>query len=470
MWFFHFHKRRNKQAPDQKYDVMADVVRPKGATRPSHQRADVPGADGLRRMRVDRALQAFLSAENWDATHDALKQEQQLLLTDEAITVLREFIQQVRTQDHPNAQGMAAYLDAHRLLLERARAIGVEPAWREFRALRLEGLDAANDMPTYDAETQAIIDALKRLLATENWNDTYAILVSERERLSNEIADQFLSALIQVAEQDDTPHAQEGLRYLELHRTLLRELRTLGLEAAWANFDRTRRQFETEMIQDRPPPDPDSEIATVARALRNLLSTDNWTDVRQILERDQSLLLTDTSDRLLDELLVSARRDDDPRALRGVVYLGLQRRLLRRARVVGIDQAWQEFEAALAEATGRADLPTTPLPPLDRVPAPDESAIIPRDARPVDVAEAVEAFLGAGSWERAHEILRARRRALLTDAAIAILHDKADALLQRGTGRDLYAAHLLDLQATLLRRARTVGIEQAWQEFEAERD
>jgi hypothetical protein len=470
MWFFHLPKRRSKHVPEKKYDVMAEVVRPKGATRPAHQRADGPGADVLRRMRVDRALQAFLSAENWDATHAALKQEQQLLLTDEAISVLREFIQQVRAQDHPNAQGMAAYLDAHRLLLERARAIGVEPAWREFRALRLEGADNAASMPTYDAETQAIIDALKRLLATENWNDTYTILVSERERLCTDTADQFLSALIQVAEQDDTPHAQEGLRYLQLHRTLLREMRTLGLEAAWANFDRTRRAFEAEIMQNSPPPDPDSEVATVARALRNLLATNNWAEVRQILERDQALLLSDISDRLLEELLVSARRDDDPRALRGIVYLGLQRRLLRRARVVGIDQAWREFEAAMAEATGRAELPTTPLPPLDGASAPNESAISAKDMRPADVAEAVEAFLAAPSWERAHEILRDRRRALLTDTAIAMLHDKAEALLRRGTGRDLYAAHLLDLQATLLRRARAVGIEQAWQEFEAERD
>lgn len=466
MWFFH--KRRDKFASAKKSDVQAEVVRVKGATRPSHQRPDTPSAQVLRHARIDRALQGFLSAENWEATHAALLRDQQVLLADDTLAVLREFIDQVRAQNHPNSRQMADYLEAHRILLERARVVGVEIAWNEFRALRLENEGGNAGTPMEDHETQAIIDALRRLLGTESWNDTYAVLVSERERLATDVAARFLNVLIEAAQQDGSAQAREGVRYLELHRTLLRDLRERGLEAAWERFDRLRKQLEREFAPAEPSPlangaESDRDISAVARALRMFLGVADWREARRILERDQALLLSDESDRLLSELLEDARRSSDPRAIRGVVNLGLHRRLLRHAREEGIDRAWREFEAALAEATGRADIPTTPLP----------STLFDNTAEPTDdndVSGAVEAFLSATSWDQAYVILRQRQHALLTDDAVALLHEKAEALLQRGTGRDLYAARLLDLQATLLRRARTIGIDRAWQEFEQNRD
>jgi hypothetical protein len=466
MWFFH--KRRDKFASAKKSDVQAEVVRVKGATRPSHQRPDTPSAQVMRHARIDRALQGFLSAENWEATHAALLRDHQVLLADDTLVVLREFIAQVRAQNQPNSQQMGDYLEAHRILLERARVVGVEVAWNEFRALRLEGADGAIGAPLDDPETQAIVDALRRLLGTESWNETFVVLVSERERLATDTAARFLNALIEAARQEDSPQAREGVRYLELHRTLLRDLRERGVNAAWKNFDRLRKQLEREFAPAEPASpasgaESDRDLPAVARALRAFLSVADWREARRILERDQALLLSDESDRLLSELLDDARRSDDPRAIRGVVNLGLHRRLLRHAREEGIDRAWREFEAALAEATGRANLPTSPLPPTLF-----DNAAEPSDDN--DVPSAVEAFLGATSWDQAYAILRQRQHALLTDDAEALLHEKAEALLQRGTGRDLYAARLLDLQATLLRRARTIGIDRAWQEFEQNRD
>jgi hypothetical protein len=465
MWFFH--KRRDKLASAKKSDVQAEVVRVKGATRPSHQRPDTPSAQVLRHARIDRALQGFLSAVNWEATHAALVGDQHVLLADDTLAVLREFIAQVRAQNHPNSQQMADYLDAHRLLLERARIIGVERAWNEFRALRLEGEGGAGGTPLDDPEAQAIVDALRRLLGTDSWNETYAVLLSEHERLATDTAAHFLNALIEAAQHDDTTQAREGVRYLELHRTLLRDLRERGVDAAWEHFERLRKQLESEFAATEPPPqtaaEVDQELSAVARALRAFLSVADWREARHILDRDHALLLSEESDRLLSELLDDARRSTDPRAIRGVVNLGLHRRLLRHARAEGIERAWHEFEAALAEATGRADIPTTPLPPILF-----DNAAEPTDEN--DVPGAVAAFLGATSWDQAYTILRERQHALLTDDAVALLHEKAEALLQRGTGRDLYAARLLDLQATLLRRARAIGIERAWQEFEQERE
>jgi hypothetical protein len=467
MWFF---QRKRDKAFEKKDDIQAQDVRPKGVTRPSHQRADTPTAEMLRRARIDRTLQGFLSADNWEETHDTLVRDRELLLTDEAISVLRDFVQQVREQDQPNAQHMADYLDAHRILLERARIVGIEAAWREFRALRLNEDAEAGNTPDYDDETQAVIAVLKRLLGTESWHETYAILSEERERLTSVAAEQFLSALIQVARQDTNPQSREGLRYLELHRTLLRELRLLGLETAWANFEQGRRELDAE-VAHRPAVGPPSEVAAVARALRRLLSTNNWADVRQILERDQALLLSEASDRILEDLLINARNDDDPRALKGVVYLGLHRRLIRRAREVGLSQAWSEFESALAEANGRATeiLPNPFTGEINTLPELDPDSFLADDVPLEDVTKLVNAFLGAASWDQAHEVLIRHPQELMTEAAISLIEERAEFLYKRGDGRDVYAAHLLDLQATMLRRAREVGIERAWAEFEADR-
>lgn len=463
-----FNRKRDKNPPKKKYDVLADEVRVKGATRPSHLRPEGTSAADVQRAHLERVLQAFLSATNWEATHVILEREQATLLGDDAQVVLRDFVTQARQQDRTDAQQMANYIEAHRLLLERARAIGVDAAWQEFRERNLDNAEVPDDDPN-DPEAQAIVNALKQLLGTESWSDTYSILVNERERLTSQTADQFLSALIQVARQDPSGQATEGVRYLELHRTLLRETRTLGLEAAWQNFDRTRRQLEAELARQPAAPNRDDlELATVARALKALLSTENWSETRAILERDQRWLLTDACDRLLSELLEAAQRDDDPRALRGAVYLGLHRRLLRRSREVGIDTAWHEFELALAEAmSGRSPTERDAVAPtlFDEEP---EAPSVPEAAEPPsaeDVASAVAAFLSAANWGYALDILYARQHALLSKEAVALVHAQAEALRQRGMGRDIFAAQLLDQQAQVLQRAREVGIDRAWREF-----
>jgi hypothetical protein len=459
-----FHRRRGKNPSEKKTDVQARDVRVKGATRPSHQRGEGLTAQTLQHARVERALQALLSAPDWETTHTVLATEYETLLTQDAIGTLRVFIEQARQQATGENRRMIAYLDAHLTLLEHARTMGVEDAWREFRTTRLGESDTDNNEITLpdDAETQATVDVLKQLLGTEHWSETYALLVEERQRLTSDTADQFLTALIQMAHQDPSPQAQEGVHYLELHRTLLRETRELGVDVAWANFDRQRRQLEAEVsAQISLPAVPDADLALVARALKALLNTANWSETRQILEREQHLLLTDACDQLLSELLNAAQRDSDPRATSGAVYLGLHRRLLRRARAEGIDHAWDEFEAALAEAA--SDMVKTPNQ-LQRIPPPNAS-----EPTPHDVATAVEAFLSAASWEFALDILYARQNALLSEAAVDAVLARAEHIRQRGTGRDIYAAAQLEVQARLLLRAREVGIERAWQEFEQER-
>ena len=298
----------------------------------------------------------------------------------------------------------------------------------------------------------------------------------DRDRLLSDTADQLLNALIEVAQQDTTPQAREGVRYLELHLKLLHESRRIGIAAAWEQFDRTRRELEAEMPPARPnDPEEQALLPDAARALRTLLNSRSWTESHQIIQHEQRVLLTDTTDRLLDQLLESARKDPDPLSVRGVVYLGLHLRLLRAARRKGVEQAWADFEDALREAHVIPD--DAPQPIVQTViPPPPPPALAPpakriaKDASPAEIAEAVQAFLGASSWAVARDILEQRQAALLTDRAIRLITEQADVLRKRGSGRDLYAARLLQLQAELLRRTQRVGLDRAWAEFEAERD
>lgn len=453
-----FRKQRGKPAP-HKEDVLASEVHPKGVTRPHHRLPDPVSTEVVRRVQIDRALHAFMSAENWAATHDVLLRDQALLLSDEALSILADFVEQARQQPQPpGSAAMVDYLEAHRILVNRARRVGIDQAWLEFQATRLPDHD--REPVPEDLHTHAISEALKRLLGTESWNETYATFVRDQAVLLTETADQFLSALIQVARQDHSPHGTEGLHYLEMHRTLLREARTQGIDAAWAHFDHTRRQLETKHERDfAPTTGPARAVeSAVAEALKALLTTESWAETRQVLEQSQHLLLTDDCDYLLNDLLAAAQRDADPRATRSAVYLRLHQRLLRMARREGIAVAWRDFEEALEIAAA----------PDDRTLRSHLGGIVPPPR--LDVDEAVQIFLNAASWDEARVILEMHQQELLTVAAMAAIQQRAETLHAQGAGRDLYAARLLKLQARLLRRAREVGIDRAWAEFETERE
>lgn len=457
-----FRKQRGKPAP-HKQDVLASEVHPKGVTRPHHRLPDPISTEVAHRVQLDRALHAFMSADNWTATHAVLVRDQALLLSDEALSILADFVEQARQQPQPpGSAGMVAYLEAHRILVSRARRVGIDQAWLEFQATHVQEMRPADhqELASADPESQAIGAALKHLLGTESWNETYAAFVRDQALLLTETADQFLSALIQVARQDHSPHGVEGVHYLEMHRTLLREARTHGIDVAWEHFDHTRRQLESSQEQHALPSagPPHAIESAVAAALKALLTTESWADTRKVLEHSQHLLLTDDCDYLLNDLLAAAQRDLDPNATRSAVYLRLHQRLLRMARREGIAVAWRDFEEALEIASA----------PDDRSLRSRLSAILPPPQ--LEVAEAVQIFLNAASWTEARRILELHQQTLLSAAAVTEIQRRAETLHAQGAGRDLYAARLLKLQARLLQRARTVGINQAWAEFESERD
>lgn len=439
-------KRRDDPKPaSAKSDYEAEDVRIKGATQPKH-RAVRPDGTLAPLPGVERAVQLLLGAGSPEESFAILQQSHEELLSDDAQRILRELVSQAA--GHPEGERMSAYLEAHRVLLEQARDIGVEAAWQQFMAARQAPDPSGAEM--MDPESQATINALKQFLGTESWNDTYAILEREQDRLTSEAADQFLSTLIRMAQQDTHPRAAEGVRYLELHLTLLRETRTLGLDQAWERFTVTRQDMPSTPIATGAQFDADP--AAAAAALKSLLTTDSWPDTRAILEQQAEVLLSDTCAQMLGDLVDAARRDPDPRAARSAVYLELHQQLLENARVVGIAEAWHDFESALAKVNEQQRQRGGEYP----------------ETSPQSIAAAVNAFLGAAGWVQARFILFTRQRDLLNEDAAALIQAEAERLLARGTGRDLYAANLLRAQSRLLLRARDIGLEQAWEEFETE--
>jgi hypothetical protein len=457
MWFFR--RRRAKPGPD-KYDVMADDVRPKGITRPLPRMPSeaVHGQLTLHRARINRAVQMLLSAENWSASHEILVTEQTNLLNEEAISILNGFITQAEQSGLPGSNNVASYLRAHRLLLERAIVIGADEAWDEFQA-RLNTPEGTSDD---QRETQHTVDTLRRFLSTDSWSETYTILLQEQNHLLTDTADQFLSSLIEVAESSKDPYARDGLRYLNLHRTLLRESRTIGIEQAWLNFEAARQQSTpTEPLQptDQVTVRGEENTQDIANAIRSLLTTSTWDETRQILERERNLLLSETCARLFTDLIRTTEREHGEHAGRNLVYLKMHQRLLQLARTDGISRAWASF----AEAMGIPYSPESNT--IESVP--EELSQV--DLRLQKIREAVQQFLSASSWTAARDVLYHRRGELLTDMAVALVTAQADQLQARGTERDLYAMRLLYLQAQLLHRAREIGIDRAWDEFEQER-
>ena len=83
--------------------------------------------------------------------------------------------------------------------------------------------------------------ALRAFLNNGSWEETRAVLEREQARLLTRLADQLLSAAMEQASQSADPQVQARAAYLELHRTLLRRSRTLGIPDAWAEFEAHRQ-------------------------------------------------------------------------------------------------------------------------------------------------------------------------------------------------------------------------------------
>ncbi len=90
-------------------------------------------------------------------------------------------------------------------------------------------------------------------------------------------------------------------------------------------------------------------VEEVIRALETLLNTSSWQETRAVLEREQTLLLSETADRLLAANVIGARQQGDQKR---VDLLELHYELLKRVWEIGLSAAWEEFQATRLQTTG----------------------------------------------------------------------------------------------------------------------
>ncbi len=111
----------------------------------------------------------------------------------------------------------------------------------EGAASHFAAVPPAEAKPSPPAEQVECGRALRAFLNNGSWEETRAVLERERALLLTRLADQLLSAAMDYASQSADPQVQSRAAYLELHRTLLRRSRTLGISAAWEEFEAYRR-------------------------------------------------------------------------------------------------------------------------------------------------------------------------------------------------------------------------------------
>ena len=107
------------------------------------------------------------------------------------------------------------------------------PEARKVRAdLRRLEAAAAVERP-FNPEVVRVVRAF--LNDNNSWEETRALLEHEQALLTDE-TDQFLSALIEQAQRDETPVAQDRADYFAAHLLLLRDARASDIPVAWDRF------------------------------------------------------------------------------------------------------------------------------------------------------------------------------------------------------------------------------------------
>ena len=138
---------------------------------------------------IEQALMRLLNTDSWDETHAVLKQEQPLLLTDQAdqmITLLIEQHEHYNTQEHTHR---ANYLSLHRTLLRRARMGGIPRAWKWFE-LELQGQEVNNhNLISSAGQDNSSSQILQEIHAAGQLEDPERAIIRFEELLKNSSLD-----------------------------------------------------------------------------------------------------------------------------------------------------------------------------------------------------------------------------------------------------------------------------------------
>lgn len=109
-------------------------------------------------------------------------------------------------------------------------------------------------------------------------------------------------------------------------------------------FPATQPSHQFSHESEQMDPKSSNDRAQIQAMLRSFILAETWPETRTVLQREYALLTAPIADDVLAEWIEERRPRDDPGAAQAVQMLILHRNLLTRCRVVGVAQAWSEFE------------------------------------------------------------------------------------------------------------------------------
>ncbi|HKZ86423.1 MAG TPA: CHAT domain-containing protein [Anaerolineae bacterium] len=189
-------------------------------------------------------------------------------------------------------------------------------------------------------EVNRIAPTLWQFIEAGSWADRQRILERHPELLNDE-ADELLGLLLNVARDKGEVN---DMRVFEVHRTLLRRCRQVGVKQAFAErtgtvqLEQLRRENPGAFRRLVEQGQQFIESTPLMGVIEQLVHTDNWFKRWQIVSQHPELL-SDEALELLDKLVNGMRRVGEQNA---VYAFEKYSTLLHRCRQVGIDRAFGE--------------------------------------------------------------------------------------------------------------------------------
>lgn len=240
-----------------------------------------------------KLIAAFVNAPDWEASKALVTAEPRLL--DPAIDHQFEGLISA-AQAQQNLQ-MAHHLQIHRNLLNNARGMGIEAAFR-----------LISEQPD-----EALLTALSAFVGAEDWAASRRVLEANPMLLSTQAESLMEQSIQSYLSQDD----QDTAYHLSMHLAVLRSAREVGYAEAFRRIDSM----------------PSEELASIIAGFANCI--DNG--ARKLYLEMHPELLTDECDDTFEILVQAAQAmGDNPRA----ALLSQLRDLTRVARVAGMDEAF----------------------------------------------------------------------------------------------------------------------------------
>jgi CHAT domain-containing protein/tetratricopeptide (TPR) repeat protein len=172
-----------------------------------------------KRQATIEALERLIDADDIDDMRVVLEQERELLLSDEADTLLAPFIEQLARSEDRDEKQRSAFFQAMRIMLHQARETGIATAYESFVA-------------AVETQILSVNDALERLIRARTWARVQVVLEQDQELLLTRVAESLLAERLHDAKQRTDEHKEQRIRHLQTVRRLLRLSREKGTAEA----------------------------------------------------------------------------------------------------------------------------------------------------------------------------------------------------------------------------------------------